>query len=570
MQKIYSIAVWIAVSVLVSTFASCTPKEVRDKLTEAESIMEEDPDSALHIITSIDTTDLKNRKDWAKYALLNVRARTKANEVITSDSLISRAVTYYQEKGDSPDLMKSLFYNADILYNQGRYTSSIYNSTQAYDLAKGFKDDYWIAKSAEQMAFIHSASFNSIESLKFLKEAIYYYKKAGKRLNHLYSICDKALHLNNMLKHTEALNLVDSVLSVANNELGDSILVAYALRVKFPILLDLSKLDEATKTITELKRFSKYYKLESKYLAHEADLEIKKHNLNIAELILDSIANNLSGTRDLVSYYIARRNLYLNIGDYKNAYSYLDSIQSLQNAEVEKLFTYDISLSQKDYYNKKAKSEGEKATESKQKSIWIIIIAVITIIIILSVYKISLKKKDEKIYQQIADIGSLTNQIKCKIKENNDLTLSLFSKQSDIDDLKNTIISLFKDKWEAINVMCYEYFEKGESEKERISIANTIKKHIEQLKSPKNLKKIEDSVNSYMNNILIKLREECPFIKEEDIIFISLIYAGLSPRAVCFFTDIKLKNFYTKKRRLVERIDNSGCENKDSFIANLK
>ncbi len=136
MQKIYSIAVWIAVSVLVSAFASCTSKEVRDKLTEAESIMEEAPDSALHIITSIDTTDLKNRKDWAKYALLNVQARTKTNDIIKSDSLISRAVSYYQGKGDSPDLMKALFYYANVLYNQGRFTLSIHNSTNAYDLAK--------------------------------------------------------------------------------------------------------------------------------------------------------------------------------------------------------------------------------------------------------------------------------------------------------------------------------------------------------------------------------------------------------------------------------------------------
>ncbi|ROT19045.1 hypothetical protein EEL52_12480 [Muribaculaceae bacterium Isolate-113 (HZI)] len=435
---------------------------------------------------------------------------------------------------------------------------------------KKYMDDYWIAKTAEQMAFIHSASFNSTESLKYIKEAICYYKRAGKRLNHLYCKCDEAIHLNNIQKHAEALDSIDRVLEVAKKELKDSSLIAYALRVKFPILLDMSKLYDATHTINDLKRFSRYYKLEPKYLAHEADLEIKKHNLKNAEFILDSIANRLNGARDLVSYYIARRNLCLNNGDYRNAYIYLDSIQSLQNAEVEKLFTYDIALSQKDYYNKKAKEEGEKAVKLKQKSILIIVIAVIIIIVILFVYKISIKKKNEKIYQQLVDIVSLTDQIECKTKENNDLALSLFSQQSDINDLKNTIISLFKDKWETINIMCYEYFEKGESEKERISIANAIKVHIEQLKDSKNLKKIEKSVNSYMNNIIKKLREQCSFLKEEDIVFITLIYAGLSPRAVCFFTDIKLKNFYTKKRRLVERIDNSRCENKDVFIMNLK
>lgn len=181
MQKIYSIAVWIAVSVLVSTFASCTPKEVRDKLTEAELIMEEDPDSALQIIASIDTIYLKNRKDWAKYALLSVQARTKTNEIIASDSLISRAVTYYQEKGDSPDLMKSLFYNADILCNQKKFDKASYIATNSYDLALEFKDSYWIAKTAEQLSDIYIACYNEVEAKKYNRDAIVYYEKANRR-----------------------------------------------------------------------------------------------------------------------------------------------------------------------------------------------------------------------------------------------------------------------------------------------------------------------------------------------------------------------------------------------------
>ena len=49
-----------------------------------------------------------------------------------------------------------------------------------------------------------------------------------------------------------------------------------------------------------------------------------------------------------------------------------------------------------------------------------------------------------------------------------------------------------------------------------------------------------------MNNIVEKLREQCPMLKPDDIVFIMLVYAGFSPRAVCLFTGIKLKYFYTK------------------------
>ncbi len=58
----------------------------------------------------------------------------------------------------------------------------------------------------------------------------------------MYCKCDEAIHLNNIQKHAEALDSIDRVLEVAKNELKDSSLIAYALRVKFPILLDMSKL----------------------------------------------------------------------------------------------------------------------------------------------------------------------------------------------------------------------------------------------------------------------------------------------------------------------------------------
>ena len=323
MQKIYSIAVWTAVSVLVSTFASCTPKEVRDKLVEAESVMEEIPDSALHIIASVDTTDLRNRKDWAKYALLNVQARTKNNEIITSDSLISRAVTYYQEKGDSPDLMKSLFYNADILCNQKKFDRASYIATNSYDLALEFKDSYWIAKTAEQLSDIYVACYNETEAKKYNRDAIVYYEKANRRLNHLYSWCDRALLEGNSLNYNRAIEIADSIAEIASVELNDSSLLACCIDVKFPICFNAGKYEEAKECFNKLEQLKSFSDIPIHFFAHIALIYLHEGKINKAKLLVDSIDINQCGQRERAAFYNMYRQFYLKLGDYKNAYDYL-------------------------------------------------------------------------------------------------------------------------------------------------------------------------------------------------------------------------------------------------------
>lgn len=65
------------------------------------------------------------------------------------------------------------------------------------------------------------------------------------------------------------------------------------------------------------------------------------------------------------------------------------------------------------------------------------------------------------------------------------------------------------------------------------------------------------------------LREECPFFKEEEYVFLSLVYAGLSVRAVCLFVGIKYKLFYLRKSRLSRRIEESDAPHKELFLDKL-
>ena len=72
-----------------------------------------------------------------------------------------------------------------------------------------------------------------------------------------------------------------------------------------------------------------------------------------------------------------------------------------------------------------------------------------------------------------------------------------------------------------------------------------------------------------MGGIVNLLRLELDSLKEKDIVFLTLIYAGFSARAICLFTDIKYKHFYVKKSRLYKKIEASNVTHKDLFISKL-
>jgi hypothetical protein len=135
----------------------------------------------------------------------------------------------------------------------------------------------------------------------------------------------------------------------------------------------------------------------------------------------------------------------------------------------------------------------------------------------------------------------------------------------------HTIIEkLFKEKYEILNMLCSEYYLKGDSPNTRTLILKEIEQEIDKIKGGKSMEDIAKSVDKYMDNIVSRLKDQCSFFKDEDITFISLIYAGFSPRSICLLTGIKQANYYKKRERLIKRIATSDAINKEEFVQKLQ
>lgn len=153
-----------------------------------------------------------------------------------------------------------------------------------------------------------------------------------------------------------------------------------------------------------------------------------------------------------------------------------------------------------------------------------------------------------------------------KIEE---LSLLIVERTGQNRELEAKVASLYGSRFDTLNMLCNEYFEKSESDKLKIKLYNEVEKHILSLRDSKSVNELESIVNTYLDNILVKIKKQIPSLTVSDLRFLTYLYAGFSPRAVCILTDIKLKNFYNKRSRLKTRILDSDAEDKDFFASKI-
>lgn len=206
-----------------------------------------------------------------------------------------------------------------------------------------------------------------------------------------------------------------------------------------------------------------------------------------------------------------------------------------------------IDLLRLDYENKLSVSENHS------RRAWIILTTILAAVII---------------------IGSLIYIVVRRIflrkrKEIEELTLLITERSNRNIELENKVHALYGSRLDTLNMLCNEYFEKSGSEKVKITLYNEVEKHILALRDSKSVEELEKVVNTFLDNILVKIKDQIPELSRNDMTFLTYLYAGFAPRAICIFTDIKIKNFYNRRSRLKERILASDAQDKEYFVSKI-
>lgn len=113
-------------------------------LHQADSLMQEYPDSALTILESIPHPEKLYGSDKAAYALFLTRAKTKLNIYQKSDSLIRIAVDYYDRSWDKARKMQAYYYRGCVYRDMRCMDLAVKDFLQALKvMPKESEELYW-------------------------------------------------------------------------------------------------------------------------------------------------------------------------------------------------------------------------------------------------------------------------------------------------------------------------------------------------------------------------------------------------------------------------------------------
>ncbi len=432
----------------------------------------------------------------------------------------------------------------------------------AYELSHNIHSPYWIARSAELLGDIFSGAYNYEQTELYTIEAADNYLKAGRIASHRYALCDLASLYLDKDRDEEARSLLDSLLNVVRNEEPlDSALNEYIMRARFSALLKSQQFGELENSIgsytaTINEDTINLSIIKSYILTEKEDVDGAEHLLSES---LELAGDEKQQLRIMYASYLQE----LTNENYIRAAMLADTLLAKQSDIAKDILSESIIGVQKDFYASKAKLQEEKAKFILYILIGVIIIAIIIATLLVSIYRLKMRAKKAELEANISSLVYFKMQAESVSSENERLNSKLNEKSAALE-------LLFRDKWSTLNMLCNEYFEMGDSENTRATILNRIEKELTTLRTKKNVESIEIAVDNFMGNIMSLLREECGFLKEEDFVFLSLVYAGLSVRAVCLFMGMKYKHFYLKKSRLSKRISSSTAPHKDLFIGKMK
>lgn len=561
--------------------SGCTESETARSLNRAEAVMEEHPDSALAILGAIPSADVNSSADRALHALLLTQAQIKNGHIVDNDSLINIAVSHYSDSDDSPRLMKSLFYKAQVEYNRGDMAAAIVPAIRARELATEFNDSYWRAKAAELMADIYSVTHYKSEAVKYTEEAAEHYKKAGKARNHLFALCDLAVvRSNDGVDDNKNIALLDSVRRIAINEPADTTLIVYADRTLFGMYVDSGRNDEAHRILEEMLSLKSHYFPDSEQYSYMSRLATNDGNDEEALQIIKTANDEATNTSQKVHVYVFYRDYHKSKGMSREAEAYTDSILTLQNTEVAAVLKQSVVSAQRDFFTARAEKEADKARLSAMTASALGILLAAVCIGFLLYYREKMRRKKAEIETMMLEAQSLSAQLDEKDESLQSAINELNKTRNDLKELSITVSdkdsllktqtlltnSILEKRFQTLNALSKDYLTLTNQSSPRTGIVSDFKKELDIMANPESQAELERIVNNKHQGIITRLRNQLPKIKDQDIFFLTLIAAGVSRNAICIITKNKQANYYNKCSRLRRKIENSDSTDKQEFL----
>ena len=173
----------VLVALLVAVATGCGGAHHYDgRLTAADSLMHDNPDSALTLVEAVNTDSLATEGDRAYHGLLLTQARYRCYITATSDSDINRAMDYYRRHDNEREKLTRVFlYKGAVMEELGHVDSAMFYYKTA-EAAADEKDYINLGQINTRIAELFRIYYGNAQiCYDKYKKALWYYKKTNNK-----------------------------------------------------------------------------------------------------------------------------------------------------------------------------------------------------------------------------------------------------------------------------------------------------------------------------------------------------------------------------------------------------
>lgn len=542
--------------ILLFSLTSCHfETEIQNELSRAKENLQESPEIALNILEHIDPTTLKKKRVRAEYALLYSMALDKNYIFVDSDSLIRIARDFYRRSNDLQSKYLSKFYYGLILQNRKEYAEALINHLEAENDCLQLGDPYLLGLLYNEISDIYKTQSDYANSLKYARKSFENYRSSNRKHHTAYALA-------NMGDAQAEFGLQDSakICFLSSLHIAESLCDTPMIRFTYGRLA-LAHIDnnEPQKAIEALWKIRKELQvdLDSWENSVMASAYRKSRKLDSALYYLRQAEQTFTDSRAKAHFDFTAAAIHLETGAYRKAAEEYRHSAHIQDSLCRSVLRQSYANLHRDYIEERQRATMNTLQSTRQKLLLAIALAVVFISFIVYIAYINWRKRQQTKTLYIAAIDEIrqTNQL---------LSLKLDAQQkANTKELRR----LLKDRFSVVNELAATYYER-QGTNEQKAIFNKVKAMLDSYASNEDGKQeIEEAVNACYDNVMVKIRQELPSLKESELNLLRYVYAGFSLRVISVFTGDSINYTAVKKSRLKAKIAESDAPSKEVFTS---
>lgn len=534
----YSLLWVLIIAFITGAVFSCTDNsEAEKRLTSAEALMNQHPDSALAILQGIDRSSLSSGKEKARYALLMSQALDKNYIDTTTFDILQPAIDYYIDKGTPDEKLTTFYYQGRIYQNKGDEDNAMLSFINAREIT-GVTDTLTFAHLLVAQGVLYLRQYKTTDFVENNLEAAKLYGAIGR---HTLEIGSYAKALNGYVTMNDR-HAADSVMSICiplTREYPDGEASLFPAILGYTI--DFGSPDDIKAFLDNYGDFE---------LDRDAAMDFARGYSKIGELdkAWDMITSVSPGAHpaDSLKYATVKLDILERQGKYEEAFDLYRDYSAMLEQYQKDLLTQDLLFS-----DKKHQLEVDVLQERTQKErfVWIALGVILLLIIIYQMWVRKLRIEHENDLLKIQTLQQ-----------------NLFESGQKQNEAQERIKKLFQTRFHLLDGLASSYFESKETGQEQKRIFAEVKESINNFSSDETITELTEIVNGYNNGLIDRFKADFPKLSKSRFRFALYLFCGFSLPSISIFTGMELRNVYVHKSRLKSVISGSDSPYKAEYL----